>query len=607
MKLTSAQLVTVNKGHAPGTVLSIQSGPGCGKSLCISKRIESLLANGVKADEIIVLSLTNRAVNSLRNTIYNSFGSVANDLVIKTFHSFASMLLEDNGAEYHAGKPPYSVLDDASWRSFADFFNAKPKILEQATLEVKDGASLEAIAEKYAIPVKRFREIVDYMDQNGLVRYLGLISAAIELLDKSDGKLNTIANAKVLIIDEFQDMQPSLLPFITKIAKHGIPKHITLAGDKNQCIYEFLGSRPSITEEFIKQLGFPVDRVYLKESFRLTPEILESANAIIPTEIRSMKNTGVKTVGQGNICTDIVELIALSGGILKFSDFMILVRSNAEVDTISEMLTKEYGIKCNKYNGLGWANSDIHLFLDILHVLNKSYGSDFALLLMLKKFGMGKREVKKIFTNYKKWNKSSHNKLENFLKLTLEDARFQEFLNLLEQERLGLDTPITIMGSLARITKKWNFFAQDKDLQQNLTDFYSSLKIAHTNYLLDSRANSNSTFLEYFLRHYFDAEPILDHDAVNVSTVHKAKGLEFPVVFVPNNGRMKLGESRLKYVALTRAKNFLYIGGERGEKNLDTIQEYMKHVAVDLNRAIPSTKSFNAGKHLLNLYRKVLV
>ncbi|KAI3407015.2 HMI1 [Candida oxycetoniae] len=531
MILTPSQRLAVTRGFQPGRILSIQSGPGCGKSLCIAKRIEFMLNRGVAPEEIIVLSMTNRAVNSLKKTISNSFGSRVDDLVIKTFHSFASMIVDGHQATYFPNRPPNSVMDDSNWRSFARFFGAKYHALEKAVDEVNHGSPIESVAEINSIPVAKLKETVKYLEDNGIVRYSGLITSAMKLMDKSGDNL-PLANAKVLVIDEFQDMHPKLLQFIKKIALYGTPKHITLAGDKNQCIYEFLMSYPTITEDFIKELGFPSEEVVLKETFRLTPQILKEANSIIRTDIQSAKATGLEIMKQEDLCTDIVELIALSGGLLRFSDLIVLVRTNKEVDDISQTLTEKYGIKCNKYNGQDWVNSELHIFLDVLHILRRSYGSDFALLLMFERLGMKKNELKDLFVAYKQWNKSNENKLEEFLRMNLknEKEKFAEFLDCVQAERYELDTPVSIMGSLGRITQKFNLLPWSSKLQENLNSFFLSLEYSYMNYSKDP----TSTFIEYFLSHYHEAEPILEDNSVNISTVHKAKGLEFPVVFIPS-------------------------------------------------------------------------
>lgn len=88
MELTPTQLDIVNHNYDPQTVLSIQAGPGTGKTFALIKRIQKLIADGVPPQSIVVLSLTNRTVNSLRSALSEYIGGDTGDVVIKTFHSF---------------------------------------------------------------------------------------------------------------------------------------------------------------------------------------------------------------------------------------------------------------------------------------------------------------------------------------------------------------------------------------------------------------------------------------------------------------------------------------------------------------------------------------
>lgn len=592
--LTPSQQEAVEYDYSPGTILSIQSGPGCGKTWTLINRIKRLLEEGVKPLEIIVLSMTNRTVNLLKKALLDSMkDEVAQNVVIKTFHSFAAQIFDDNFEKYFPGRPPNSVVDDSTWKSFAKFFSARYKDLDAAVLAVKFGELIDLVALKYAISRDQLRRTLEYLEDNGMIRFHGLITSAFEIFKKSRGELH-LADAKVLIIDEFQDMQPILLEFIKQIAVYGGKKHVTLAGDKNQCIYDFLGSRPGVTKEFIDELKFKHKEIVLKETFRLSPEILALADEVIPSDLESAKREGVAPIRQGDLCTDIVELVAISGGLIKFSDIIILTFTNREVDEFAEELTTGYGIKCNKFNGNSWINSKLHIYLDFLHILRRSYGSDFALLFVLEKLGV--KSLKELFAKYNEWNCSKKNRLEDYLRENSENSAIKDFLYLVENERIGLDTPISILSSLGRISIQTGLIGAVKE--DELSSFYSSLRVSYRSYLSDAKGS----FLDYFLKHYYDDDPVFDEDSVNVSTIHKAKGLEFPVVFIPNFSR--LPKSRLKYVAITRTKCLLYVGKETFDKQ-EINERIVETIARDLKR-VPNAIKMKAGRQFFNLYKKAL-
>lgn len=592
--LTPSQQEAVEYDYTPGTILSIQSGPGCGKTLTLINRIKRLLLDGVKPLEIIVLSMTNRTVNLLQQALSEGIkDEVVQDVVIRTFHSFAALIFDDNFMKYFPGRPPNSVVDDSTWKSFAKFSSAKHKDLDAAVLAVKSGEPIDLVAQKHSISRDQLERTLEYLEDNGMIRFHGLITSAIEIFKESNGEL-PLAGAKVVIIDEFQDMQPVLLKFIKQIAVYGKPKHVTLAGDKNQCIYDFLGSRPGITDEFIHDLKFKHTEVVLKETFRLGPQVLAMAKEVIPSELKSVKDEGIGPIRQGDLCTDIVELIAKSGGLIKFSDIIILTFTNREVDQFAEELTTRYGIKCNKFSGNKWISSKLHMYLDFLHILRRSYGSDFALLFVLEKLGV--KNLKKLFAEYNEWNCSKKNRLEDYLRERSTSVSIKNFLDLIENERVGLGTPISILSSLGRISIQTGLInAIETD---ELSSFYASLKTSHRKYLTEPKG----TFLDYFLKSYYDDEPVFEEDRVNVSTIHKAKGLEFPVVFIPNFSR--LPKSRLKYVAITRAKCLLYVGKETYDKQ-EIDERIVKFVGRDLNR-VPDAIKMKAGRRFFNLYKKAL-
>ncbi|CAX40535.1 ATP-dependent DNA helicase, mitochondrial precursor, putative [Candida dubliniensis CD36] len=631
MELTPTQLKIVNHHYNPKSVLSIQAGPGTGKTFALVKRIQKLIADGVSPQSIVVLSLTNRTVNSLRSALAEYIGSQPGDVVIKTFHSFAHDLIESNLQEYFPEKGRQMLLDDISFQNYRALFmsgkGVKQLHLEKAMSEVRDGKDIADVAEKYEIVQSDLCDTIKFFNDNGMIRYSDFIRNAIGLLDISKGEI--VKDIQVLMVDEFQDMQPQLVTFIEKLVEFG-DKHITLAGDSNQCIYEFLGSSPDITENFISKLGWETEEICLNESFRLSPQNLDISNVVIDqNKLVSMKEPSagptvyslVSKYDEYNyIGSEIARLICQSGGLLKFSDFMILASQNREVDSISKFMTDHFGYNVNKYSSNSdWVNSNVHILIDILSVLNKGTGSDLALLCTLMKLGNSKSLVRDLYLSYRSTQSPG---LEDYLKSESATCKFNTkprfkfkeridlFLNVIQQERKNLDDPVSIMASLARIIKETGIIAQlnkparghkdqenETKLLNNLSSFYESLSLSY----------KKTPSLDYFLNNYLEDEPVLEEHSINVSTVHKAKGLEFPVVFVTNfPGYYRSVNARLLYVALTRAKNLLYTGYQG-----NTFQAYSSSRGFEMNRAwISSTardlQRNNPSKHLLNAGMRIL-
>lgn len=117
--------------------------------------------------------------------------------------------------------------------------------------------------------------------------------------------------------------------------------------------------------------------------------------------------------------------------------------------------------------------------------------------------------------------------------------------------------------------------------------------------------------LEYFLRNYQDEEPRLDDNAINISTIHKAKGLEFPVVFLTKS-RLQFAkteeEKRLLYVAMTRAKNLLYCNLSKQERGVPVVvnPSWIYNTARDLNRPCPTMRHLVHGQRIFKTILSVI-
>ena len=164
----------------------------------------------------------------------------------------------------------------------------------------------------------------------------------------------------------------------------------------------------------------------MKESFRLTPENMVIANSLMSedTHLISMKESSAEPLivdiespqtEYNFIAREIYRLILQLGGLLKFSDFIVLARSNKEVETIANFVTSEYGYNVNRFTlGNDWINSKVHIFLDILDVLRKSKGSDMAFLFILQNLGILKIFLRKLYEKYEVWDSHKQIRFEDF-------------------------------------------------------------------------------------------------------------------------------------------------------------------------------------------------
>lgn len=761
---TESQAKVIEFPPEMNKILVVKAGPGSGKTSTIVKRIAYLISLGqLKPDEILVLSMANRSVNALKKYLINTLGEdLTNGISINTFHSFCGGLVDQYGDQYSSSFKKKTLMDDLSWRSFSNIFlgksislsgrtvegNLTPPSLEKLLISVKSGnLTIPQAAYKYKVSKEYIEALIMYLESNGMIRYHDLLVNALELMDLSlqpqvEGSKNLIPqlkNYKAVIVDEFQDIHPQLLLVVKAVIEYptsgfdkGDIKHLTIAGDPNQSIYEFLGSRPELIHKIQLEIpGTEVIQLPINESFRITPEILNAVTEIClkpaglydPShELRSIRDHGYKPIISEHtsnrdeyafIASEITRLICELGGLLKPSDFAILTRSNKEIEEISKFLTQTYNIKCNRFSlSALWIKSKVHILLDILNVINKGPSSDFGLLCVIsildQKFGSSSR-VSKLFNLSNKWkistglqtkenaleeymihqlelldiqaekkevtankNKNSLYDIKNIYKLPKysdEVLRLKSFMDSIQsvrrdlvQNNQDLQNPTRILSSLLRVltelglleylnlpelskkrsSKHPDSIDAEKDykrlLRSYLQAFNKSLKYSYECYMEQNPLKrSEKLFIEYFLRSYNDEVPTMDREMINLSTVHTAKGLEFPVVFVAgvaqNPKSLSFWDSllldplethaqskaRLFYVACTRARNLLYIGTNKHfdtllpnviksltselpnmKSVLNTKNNLLESLAQDLHRKIPDSLKIKEGKQLYN-------
>ncbi|KAK6453628.1 ATP-dependent DNA helicase HMI1 mitochondrial precursor [Scheffersomyces xylosifermentans] len=731
---------------SPQSILAVRAGPGSGKTFTMVNRIATLMSKyALEPEEILVLSMTNRAVNSLRGSldfIINN-NEISSKLELRTFHSFCASLVDQYGHLYFQSSVKRRLMDDLSWRSFSNIFSAKTisiagkkvegsltaSSLERILQGIKSGEfSLKQASDKFKVNKDYLNELLLYLEQNGMMRYQDFIADAISIMDSSSldkqdetSWIPQLAKYKVIIIDEIQDMHYSLLKVIKKVANYPTygqsGKHLTFAGDPNQCIYEFLGSSPELLQKLSKDFpNYETNHYNLQETFRLTPQILEAATEIavkrqglqsIP--LQSVKPDWLKPTAYTKdspveeydyIISEITRLILESGGLLKPADFIILARTNKETQAIEEHMRDLYGLKANKFSSSAtWASSRVHVLLDIVNVINQGPGSDFGLLCSILKIDKkpgAKLRVSKLFTLYDQWRSTGNSgpcqgsNLEEFITSEIQKLKVKStdkkatnsqsklasiykspdhkdtlhsitvFLNSIRDERVNLksnDTPKSIISSLYEIMSKSDLLEylntpdikrghspkvgsvtptdeQRQRLDRNIAAFYLSLKNSYSQFI-DYDIQDNS-FLEYFLKTYNDDIAVSNPELINISTIHMAKGLEFPVVFLPGSPSSfgsssywasllsdeksipEPSKGRLFYVACTRAKNLLYIGIPGHFDDLPSsvsdlltnkvptmssrINErgsLLENLSFDLNRPIPSRAKIKEGSSLL--------
>ncbi|KAG7191951.1 ATP-dependent 3'-5' DNA helicase [Scheffersomyces spartinae] len=641
---TDSQLAVIHAPMGANSAVAIHAGPGSGKTFVVVRRVIHWIESGLlEPEQVLVLSMTNKAVNLLRRRISEALGS--------------ETAAKEYGKEVFSCYTQPVVVDDISWKSFADLFlgptsafkgkKLRPRKLEEMINSIRmEELSLKDASEKYGVGEDVVRYMLNYLSQNGMMRYNDFISEGLRLLQASldtGKKIERVSRYKAVVVDEFQDMLPSLLQVIYKVVQYPTAnesldkfKHLTVAGDPNQCIYEFLGADPGslFNLSMILHPSYTITEKTITESFRLTPEILSMASFVCLKPFKQQYNeqlqiTSVQrpllapilcpSASTNFIGEEIARLICQLGGLLRPGDFAILTRTNKGTEEVASNL-KLIGFKYNVISSQQpWVTTNLHILIDILSVINQGAGSDFSLMCILLTLDGHTRphsRLSRLIKKYNLWQESKGtvgaNELEYYIKsmpefkaLYKSHDQLKLFLREVEKTRhlfqtdetplqvlLSLYDIIECLGLKSHILEDLTFLVTKDDnekpyevIKENLNLFYQALSNYYYNGYLrmksSERCSKFPNFISYFLRANTDPEVHFTEDKINISTVHSAKGLEFPIVFIVDDERQFQGsswlqllkstvpgrnysgtnlsqEARVLYVAITRARLLVY-------------------------------------------------
>lgn len=614
--------------------LMIVAGAGSGKTKVLTTRIAHLMAKGVDAFNILALTFTNKAAAEMKERIEKILGNnEARNLYIGTFHSVFARILR---AEAHRlGYPnSFTIYDSEDSKSVIkavvkemnlDEKHYKPNIvlgrISQAKnalvgpLEYKNDFQLQqedmrssrpAIAEIYKAYASR-------CFKNGAMDFDDLLLKMYELLNTFPEVLSRFQHKfKYILIDEYQDTNPVQYQ-ITKLLA-AANENICVVGDDAQSIYSFRGA----TIENILQFKNDYDDVKvvkLEQNYRSTKKILHVANTVIninkgqiPKELwtDNLEGEKIRVVrsmtdnDEGKFVADTISEEELRNH-FNHGDFAILYRTNAQSRAMEESLRRR-GIPYRIFGGLSfYQRKEIKDFIAYLRVISNTRDEEaLKRIINYPVRGIGKTSIEKALivanegniTFWEVLTKAAQygfraGALEAINKFVLMIQYFQSLLRDKNAHEVAVQ-----VGKHTNIVKD---LFNDKTTEglaryENVQELLNSIKgwvddqenlsqIDEDGILLDNVDNrnaQNAMSLGAYLQQITlltDADKDEENDnVVKLMTIHAAKGLEFPVVFVVGveesifpsamsiNTREELEEERrLYYVAVTRAKSKLWI------------------------------------------------
>ena len=617
------EAVTATEGF-----VRVIAGAGAGKTRALTRRFAYLVSElGILPGHILCVTFTNKAANEMRRRIHNLTGD--NDTgYINTFHGFCvSVLQEDSYAVQYPRR--FLVLDnsdiDAMLRviyeerglSLRDMtFSAARDMIEIEKLKNRPEYYRELIAlspdelrEKYE-RADTARDIIffGYLWQEKkcfALDYNDLIVFTLHIFSENEEiRLKWQKRLEYIMIDEFQDIDEPQYKLMKALCDYH--KNIFVVGDPDQTIYTWRGANMRFLLDFDKE--FPGTRtILMMQNYRSTPQILAAANALIAKNAARMKKDLVPTLPSGAsvLCHYaenaeaeakwiLSEIRRLADAGVPLREVAVLYRAHYVTRSLEELFLKEK-LPYTIYSGVQFFDRmEIKDALSYLRML--CYRDDLSFLRTANtpKRNLGQRRMAFL----RAWADENGCTLYEALRRTREDEIFRgtkaaKYISLIEYYSTLADTrPVSeLLGAILN-ESGYETMLRTEGSQERL-DNLAELK--QSIYEYETSCGEECT-LEHYLKHvalFTNADTAEAPDKIKLMTVHSAKGLEFPYVFLcamnegvfPGRKTVTLPgmeeERRLAFVAVTRAEKRLYLSESAG-RSFDGAPKYPSRFLLDI-------------------------
>ena len=629
--LNDKQYEAVVNTEGPCLVIA---GAGSGKTKVLTHKIAYLIKEkNVKPWNILAITFTNKAANEMKERIVNLVGDVAGDIWMGTFHSICVRILRRFIDRIGFGTS-FIIFDTTDQRTLvknclrdlniddklfneraviAEISNAKNEMLTPEMYRARTNGEFrkEKIADIYDLYQKRLKE-------NNAIDFDDIINYTIEILQENEDIREYYCDKfKYVLVDEYQDTNKSQFTLVTILASKY--KNITVVGDNDQGIYSFRGADISNILNFEKD--FPGTKIIkLEQNYRCTGNILKAANSVISNnEVKYKKELWTQNE-EGNLpkvyqaedeydeARYIVEQIEhlKREEYYKYNDFAVLYRMNTQSRAIEDILRRE-NIPYKIIGGLKFYErkeiKDIIAYLRLIQNTNDNLS--LRRIINEPKRGIGKTSLDKIETISNETGIPMYEiiKRANEFGLNRVFLNSREFINVIEELKAKKDD-MNISDLIKEILRKSGYTKALEDENtieaenriENLDEF---LTVA-IEFEEEEAENGLSQFLEGITLSSDIDDLDEDADYVTLMTLHSAKGLEFPVVFLVGMeegifpGYKSISEPkeleeerRLCYVGITRAKEYLFLTCSRqrtifGSTSYNQVSRFLEEIPEEL-------------------------
>ena len=618
------EAVTTTEGF-----VRVIAGAGSGKTRALSHRFAYLVNDmGILPGNILCVTFTNKAANEMRQRIHNLTGD--NDTgYINTFHGFCVTVLQEDS---YAVQYPRSflVLDNSDIDAMLQiiyeerglslrdktFAQARDMIEIQKGIKRPDyyldliGMSLSELRQKYE-NATAVDDIIfyGYLYQEkkcfGL-DYNDLIFVTLYIFEQNEEiRLKWQQRLEYIMIDEFQDIDPPQYRLMEALC--GYHKNLFIVGDPDQTIYTWRGADVRFLMEFDRKHP-GTKTIMMMENYRSTPQILAAANSLIDKNRTRIKKDLIPTLPAGPLplCHHApnaeleaeqlaFQMAELHDRGVAFREMAVLYRAHYLTNKLEEVFRKRK-IPYALYSGVPFfGRREIKDALSYLRMVVYKDDLSFARIANVPKRNLGQRRLAFL----REVAAAKGCSLYDALRLTVEDEIFKgtkaaSFLNLIESFAAEYASrPVSELLNDLLDQSGYERLLRTEGSQERL-DNLAELKQSVYEYETSCGEEASA---EHYLSHvalFTNADAEDGGDKVKLMTVHAAKGLEFPYVFLcgMNEGVFPSGrtntlpgmeeERRLAFVAVTRAEKALYLSEAEG-RNLDGSPRYPSRFLLDID------------------------
>ena len=571
-------------------ICAVVAGVGSGKTRTLTHRIVKLIkVHGVSPENILAISFTRNVAEEMRNRIVPMLGDMASRVTLTNIHSFCHYLLRSEGRVFEilSGKDQIIFI-----RNVIKQLRVKDlsigMVLREISLSKNNLISVEEFRDLYQgdKTMMKVGDVYEAYDKEKAKKYLldfdDLLVETYRLLsDDKSIRLKYSDRFCHLLCDEFQDTNPIQAAIMQLLISGPNSQSFWVCGDDWQSIYSFTGATVGNILNFTTTFK-GAKTFILNLNYRSTPQILKACQNLIAHNKRKIEKTltthnpeGEDVIvlessdEQGEALSLVNEIAELVGNYsFSFKDIAVLYRANFQSRVIEEVFS-QHKIPYHIENGLNFYNrSEIRVLLNYLRLISnpESEEADEALrnIINIPNRYIGRKFLQELEEFSSKKNLHLYQGLKSMgIDLPYVRKNVKELIGLLEplmDYHLNM-APSEIIGTL-RSGLDYDRYVSDEDIPSP-----DDQKIMNLNQLqlASARYSNIPTFLQY--TDSFQDEMVNDKEGVSLMTIHKAKGLEFRVVFViglvegiiPTKKGDIEEERRICFVGISRAMRLLYL------------------------------------------------